>query len=184
MNIPANSGLEANKFKKIIIYLIVLMFGISLLNSCGLYRPVDARKVAQTAKEKRRQNIEEGKGISIGNVLGSKGTNYEFSTSNPLWRASLEVLDFLPLTTVDYSGGIIITDWYSDNKTNNESLKLTVRFLSNEITSNSLKIIIHQKKCLSLTNCSTIEINSKIKEELTKSILSKAAKFEKDQKKK
>ncbi len=31
-----------------------------------------------------------------------------------LWRASLEILDFIPLTTVDYSGGIIITDWYND----------------------------------------------------------------------
>jgi len=68
------------------------------------------------AKEKRRINIEEGRGASIGSILGKVGsTNYEFSTSNPMWRASLETLDFLPLTTVDYSGGIIITDWYSEN---------------------------------------------------------------------
>lgn len=179
-----NSSFKKNSLKKLGIYLVTLMFGIFILNSCGFYRPVDARKVPQTAKEKRRQNIEEGRGISIGNVLGSKGTNYEFSTSNPMWRASLEILDFLPLATVDYSGGVIITDWYSNTQDKDVSIKLTVRFLSNEVKTNSIKIIVHQKKCISLTNCSTTLINSKISEELTKSILSKAALIEKDQKKK
>ena len=64
-----------------------------------------------------------------------------------MWRASLETLDFLPLTTVDYSGGMIITDWYSENNNNNESIKITVRFLSNEIRSDSLKLIVHKKNC-------------------------------------
>ena len=65
--------------------------------------------------EKARKNIEEGRGASISSAAkGLRGgkTTYEFSTANPMWRASLETLDFLPLTTVDYSGGIIITDWY------------------------------------------------------------------------
>jgi hypothetical protein len=179
-----DSSFEINKLRKISIYLIVLIFGLTILNSCGFYRPVDARKIPQTAAEKRRQNIDEGRGISLKNVLGSRGTNYEFSTSNPMWRASLEILDFLPLTTVDYSGGIIITDWYSNNQDKDVSLKLTVRFLSNEVKTNSIRIIVHQKKCISLTNCSTTLINSKITEELTKSILSRAALIEKDQKKK
>ena len=64
-----------------------------------------------------------------------------------MWRASLETLDFLPLTTVDYSGGMIITDWYSDDTNNLKSIKITVRFLSNEIRTDSLKIIVHQKNC-------------------------------------
>lgn len=184
MSFFTNSSSQKNSLKKLSFYLILLIFGLSILNSCGFYRPVDARKIPQTAKEKRRQNIEEGRGISLGNVLGSRGTNYEFSTSNPMWRASLEILDFLPLTTVDYSGGIIITDWYSNNQDKDVSLKLTVRFLSNEVKTNSIKIIVHQKKCISLTNCSTTTIKSKITEELTKSILSKAALIEKNQKKK
>ena len=77
--------------------------------------------------------------------MGSKSTNYEFSTSNPLWRASLEIIDFMPLTTVDYSGGIIITDWYSDGQNFDESIKITVRFMSNEVRSDSVKIIVHNK---------------------------------------
>ena len=97
-----------------------------------------------------------------------------------MWRASLELLDFLPLTTVNYSGGIIITDWYSENNSN-ESLKITVRFLSNEIRSNSLKIIVHQKNCTSLNQCTIKELNSSIKQELAKSILNKAAQLKREQ---
>ena len=107
-----------------------------------------------------------------------RGTNYEFSTSNPMWRASLEIIDFMPLTTVDYSGGIIITDWYSDDEESNDSIKITVRFLSNEIQSNSIKVIVHNKKCKVNENCSIKEIESKIKTELQKTIISKAAQIE------
>ena len=51
----------------------------------------------------------------------------------------------MPLVTVDYSGGMIITDWYTDSNTTNDSLKFTIRFLSNQIRADSLKIIIHKK---------------------------------------
>lgn len=97
-------------------------------------------------------------------------TNYEFSSSNPMWRASLEILDFLPFTVVDYSGGMLVTDWYSDEVNSKNSLKITLRFLSNEIQTNSLKIIVHQKKCSTNANCSIKILDSKIKEELLVSI--------------
>lgn len=170
--------------KKIkIIYLIIIVFLINV--SCSnIFRKVDTRQTPINAQERARKNVEEGRGIAIGKVLGRGNTTYEFSTSNPLWRASIEILDFLPLTTVDYSGGIIITDWYSDsNSLANESLKITVRFLSNEIQTNSIKIIIHQKICLK-DNCSIKEINSKIKEELTKTILTNATLLATEDKKK
>ena len=133
------------------------------------------------AEEKRRKNIDEGRGVSLGGIVGKArgGTNYEFSTSNPMWRASLETLDFLPLTTVDYSGGVIITDWYSDGN-KKESIKITLRFLSNEIRSDSLKIIVHKKICNNDLNCSTSLVSSSvIKDELRSTILRKASLFEK-----
>ena len=103
-----------------------------------------------SAEDKRIQNIKEGKGASLGSILGARGgTNYEFSTSNPLWRATLETLDFLPLGTVDYSGGVVITDWYSDSN-DSESIKITIRFLSNEVRSDSIKIIIHKKNAIQI----------------------------------
>ena len=138
------------------------------------------------AEEKRRKNIEEGRGVSLKGIVGNRrgSTNYEFSSSNPMWRASLETLDFLPLITVDYSGGVIITDWYSDNSSS-DSIKITVRFLSNEIRSDSLKIIVHKKVCKTSSNCTTnISQSNLIKDELRSTILRKAALLEKSDKKK
>ena len=136
-----------------------------------------------SAEEKRKKNIEEGGG-ALDNLFNRGATNYQFSTSNPMWRASLETLDFLPLTTVDYSGGIIITDWYSEEG-KKESVKLTIRFLSNEIRSDSLKIIIHKKICDTESNCQTvISDNNLIKNELRSTILRKAALLEKSDKEK
>ena len=134
---------------------------------------------------KRIKNIEEGRGASIGGLLkGVTGTNFEFSTSNPMWRASLETLDFLPLNTVDYSGGIIVSDWYSESGSD-EAIKLTVRFLSNEIRSDSLKIIVHKRICQSTSNCKTVVSNSDlIKNELRSTILRKASLLQKSDKEK
>lgn len=156
------------------------------LTSCALPEALKPKKtsVPVNADERARKNIEEGRGISLkGAMSGRRGTNYEFSTSNPLWRASLETIDFMPLATVDYSGGIIITDWYSDTNNNNEAIKITLRFLSNEIQSNSIKVIVHNKKCSPTENCTVSEIDSNIKFELQKTILSKAALLEKEAKK-
>ena len=114
--------------------------------------------------------------------MGNKSTNYEFSTSNPLWRASLEIIDFMPLSTVDYSGGVIITDWYSDGSNSKESIKITIRFLSNEVRSDSIKIIVHNKKCNINENCGINEIDTKLKFELQKSILTKAANLDLEKK--
>ena len=142
------------------------------------------------ADARARKNIEEGKGVSIGGLINKRrsgSTNYEFSTSNPMWRASLETLDFIPFATVDYSGGMIITDWYSDGSSSQgEALKITVRFLSNEIRSDSLKVIVHKKECTSFNNCNTTLLpeTSKIKMALLSEILKKAAIIEQETKKK
>ena len=136
--------------------------------------------------DQARKNIEEGRGVSAGDLFsGKKGTNYEFSTSNPLWRATFDVIDFMPLVTVDYSGGMIITDWYTDANTTNESLKFTIRFLSNEVRSDSLKIIIHKKACNSKgENCIVQKISSpKLEQTIRADIIKKAAFLVEDAKK-
>ena len=156
-----------------IIFLTAVFF---LTNSCGIYKKTDQRNQPLQGIDKAKKNVAEGKGISLkGLTQGRGGTNYEFSSSNPMWRASLEILDFLPLTTVDYSGGIIISDWYNDDDNSNESLKITVRFFNNEIAATNLKVIVHKKKCTKTEQCVIAELNSSIKKELTGSILKKAA---------
>jgi len=137
-------------------------------------------------EERQRQNIEEGRGIKFfsSNDARLKG-EFDFASSNELWRASLDTLDFLPLSTVDYSGGVIITDWYTDNSSNKESIKISLRFLSNDVRSESLKITVHKRTCSTNQNCKTIILSdTKIKEELYTTILRKAALLEKESKKK
>lgn len=169
------------KNSKIIIYFLIFTFAFS---SCG-NKFGDARKTPVNAQERARKNVEEGRGASVGNIFNRGSTNYEFSSSNPMWRASLEILDFLPLNTVDYSGGMIISDWYSDFS-NNESIKITLRFLSNEVRSDSLKIIVHKKNCSSNQDCKISLINNDgtLVNELRSSIIRKAALLEKEKKKK
>ena len=170
-------------FKSLNKFFYFLLISLFLLTGCIKFKPVSTKDAPTNSAERAKKNIEEGKGISIGNVFsGGRGTNYEFSTSNPMWRASLETLDFLPLTVVDYSGGVIITDWYGENQ--NESLKITLRFLSNEIRTDSLRITVHQKSCSINSNCKIKILKSKIEEELIVSIIKKAAILEKDSKKK
>jgi len=149
--------------------------------SCGIYKPVDSRKISPNAKERVKKNLEEGRGMSLKNMMGGgQGTNYQFASSNPMWRATLEILDFLPLANVDYSGGIITTDWYNEGTSLDESIKITVRFLTNEIRSDGIKIIVHKKRCNITQNCKILKISSAIEQELQVAILKKAILFEKD----
>ena len=117
-------------FNSIFTKFFSIFFVFILLTNCGGLSKVDARKTPTNALERARKNIEEGRGSGLSGIIRGGKTNYEFSSSNPMWRASLELLDFLPLTTVDYSGGVIISDWYSDSTKSNESIKISVRFLS------------------------------------------------------
>ena len=165
-----------NLIKTILPILSVLSL---LLTSCGMLQPSDARTVSPNVDERVQQAIEEGRGFRIGSGMGKSGTNFEFASSNELWRASLEVLDFLPLSNVDYSGGIIITEWYSEGTSNDEAIKITVRFLSNEIRADGLSIIIHKRVCNKFQQCTTAKIKSTLEEEVKLAILKTATLLEK-----
>ena len=165
--------------KKITFFLTGLMI-LSFLSSCGIWDPADARKIPANSKDRVKKNLEEGKGFSLkGMVSGQGGTGYSFASSNPMWRATLEILDFLPLANVDYSGGIITTDWYNEGTASDESIKITIRFLTNEIRSDGIRIIVHKKRCKAQQNCTIKKISSSIEDELRVAILKKAIIFEK-----
>ena len=157
--------------------LVFLLSIIIFLSSCGIYKPVDARKVPTNDKDKREKNMREGKKIKFGRGGNKKGGDFEFSSSNPLWRATLEIINFMPLSNADYSGGLIITDWYNQDNSKNESIKITVRFLSNEIRSDGLKIIIHKKICDEKLNCKISLLEDNLGNDIKIAILKKAAKI-------
>ena len=114
--------------------ILISVLLVIVLNSCGGKLPgADAKKYPPNPKERVKNNLEQGKGFRLDTALkGGRGGDFEFASSNELWRASLDVIDFMPLTSANYSGGIIITDWYSEQN-ENESIKITIRFLSNEV---------------------------------------------------
>lgn len=159
-----------------ILNLKFIVFIIFTLSSCGIYKPVDVREVPVNAEERIAKNIEEGKGIQIFNKddfgVGS------FSEFNPLWRASLDTLDFMILSSADYGGGIIITDWYSENN-DDEAIKITVRFHSNEIRADGLDVIIHNKVCSKDRTCKVSKVEGKLNNEIKVAILKKAVTYDK-----
>ena len=171
----------SNYIKNKIYLAIGIIFIATFCVSCGIYKPVDARKVSPNADERVKKNLEEGRGFTLmGGDKNKGGTNYSFASSNPMWRATLEILDFLPLSNIDYSGGIIITDWYNDGSANDEAIKITVRFLTTEVRADGIRITVHKKKCASQQNCKIQKVNSMLEAELQVAILRKAAIFERD----
>ena len=170
---------------KTLSFIAILSF--LLLGCNGKLPGGDARKNPDDPKLRVKKNLEEGRGFrlndSLGKSLGGSGV-FEFASSNELWRASLDTIDFMPLASVNYSGGIIITDWYSTNENSNESIKISIRFLTNEIRSDALDIKVFNKKCMSGSNCVTSEKQGNINTELKTKILKTAALYEAQKKSK
>ena len=169
------------KFTEIFLKISFLLLLLVKLNSCGIYRPVSAKDYPPEPEKRVQKNLQEGKGFTImGGMNKNKGGDFDFATSNEMWRASLDILDFMPLTSADYGGGLIITDWYSDQGNSNDAIKISIRFLSNEIRADALKIKVFSKQCEITANCKISQSNPKIENELKVAILKKAAKYKKD----
>ena len=163
--------------------LFILILSGLLLSGCNGKLGGDARKFPDDPKLRIKKNMEEGRGFRVNDAFKSpRGGVFEFASSNELWRASLDIIDFMPLTSVNYSGGIIITDWYSTDQSSNESIKISIRFLSNEIRADALDIKVFNKKCLTQTNCVISEKSGNITIELKQKILKTAAIYEKEKK--
>ena len=164
------------------------LLGILLLvlNSCQAlkYKPTKAGEVPPSADDRVKKNMEEGRGFRLMGMVNKKGGTFDFASSNELWKASLDTIDFMPLVSANYSGGIIITDWYNDGGSNNQSVKISIRFLSNEIRSDALDIKIFTKDCSTISDCKVYENKGNLVFELKKSILKKAALYEKQKKNK
>ena len=137
---------------------------------------MDTRKVPVNVNKRVEKNIQEGRGFRVFDSRKKSSGEFEFATSNEMWRATIDLLSFAPFSNVDYSGGIIITDWYNgDNVETNESLKITVRFLSNEIRADGLDIIIHKKICNEVNRCKILKLDSTLSNDIKLAILKDAS---------
>ena len=177
------------KFSKLSIFILILPI---ILSSCkgpdGKFKLPggDARKFPADPAKRVEQNLKEGRGFQLNDAFGArqKGGVFDFASSNELWRASLDVIDFMPLSSVNYSGGIIITDWYSSSQDSNESIKISVRFLTNEIRTDSLDIKVFTRICANSMNCKITESDGLISKELKRKILKTAMLYKEEKKNK
>ena len=175
-------------FKSIVIFMkkisIIIVILSLFLTSCGIYKYSPVNEDDYDVEKRVKRNIEEGKGISFGKIR-NKGGTFDFASSNELWRASIETLDFVTFANASYSGGILITDWFNSSSEedikNNRDLKITIRFLSNEIRADGLIIIIHERICpnSNATSCSITKIKSNIESEIKLAILKRATELKK-----
>ena len=167
-----------------IIFKFTSFFAIIVLAlaSCAKFPGADARKYPPDPKLRVKKNLEEGKGFRLmDKVSGGGNTTFEFASSNALWRASLDTIDFMPLSSVNYSGGIIITDWYSTDNSD-DSIKVSIRFLTNEVRSDALDIKVFNRNCKTPSSCVTSEKSGDLIPKLRSKILKTARVYEKQQK--
>ena len=162
-------------FSKKILLLVFLIF----INSCNKSKPdtEDQKIIDPNPVNRAKEYAAKGGGIfgDINKVgKSSGGGNFEFASSNVLWRATLKSLDFLPLLNADYSGGIIIYDWYSQTNNPKEQIKISVQFLNNELRSDSIKITAHKKICETTERCSNSTLDQNFANSIKDSIIASA----------
>jgi hypothetical protein len=148
-----------------------------ILSACSKTDPATGEKILiePNPNVKAREFADRGEGIlgSFGkNTNKSSSTTIDFANSNVLWKATLKTLDFIPLSNTDYTGGVINYDWYSEKE--NEQIKITVRFLSNELRSESIQVISFKKTCINTNNCSTEKMNENFSNQIKDTILASA----------
>ena len=170
-----------SKINTIFRVLAIILLILPMLSSCGAlqYRPVKAKDYPPEPEKRIKKNIEEGRGIRIWKNK-KKGGTFDFASSNALWRSTLDTISFMPLLTADYGGGIIVTDWYNSTNDENQSIKISIQFLSNEIRADALDIKVFKKECKIDKNCKIVSSEGKLNNELKLAILKKAAIFEKE----
>ena len=163
--------------------LFILAISVFLQTACGplKYKKVSAKDYPPEPEKRIQKNMEEGKGFRVMGNINNRGGTFDFASSNPLWIATLDTLDFMPLVSANYSGGIVITDWYGENNSPDESIKISVRFLTNEIRSDALDVNIFIKECSNdLSNCKINKKNDELSSQLQLSILKKASLYERN----
>ena len=157
--------------KNQVILLFLLFF---FTNNCAKIDPATGEKILiePNAKIKAENAAKDGKGLFGDISVGKKSaTVFDFATSNVLWRATLKSLEFMPLINADYSGGVIVYDWYAENLNSNEQIKVSVRFMNNEVRSDSIEVLVHKKICDANNKCTATKMDKNFINEIKDRIL-------------
>jgi len=155
----------------------LLVFLVLLIFNCAKTDPMTGERIIiEPDPVKKARDAAASSGGFFGDIGGQKSSNQtvNFGTSNVLWRATLKSLDFLPLISTDYSGGILIYDWYAQNNNSKEQIKISIQFLSNELRSDSIKITAHKRICENTDKCSNLIVDQKFADTVKENIITVA----------
>jgi len=91
-----------------------------------------------------------------------------------LWRASLDTVSFMPLSSADPFGGVIITDWYSPPEVPSERFKMTVYILDRQLRADGIKVSVFRQQLASGNRWVDSSVGSGTATELENAILTRA----------
>lgn len=80
-----------------------------------------------------------------GKSRSSSGDVSTIGVNSFLWRAALETIEFMPLSSADPYGGVIITGWHSDSNAPNERFKATVYILDTRLRADAVKVSVFKQ---------------------------------------
>lgn len=126
-----------------------------LLGACGqtevkAHYPESTKRGSVYTDEKEATIFGEG-GIDIfgsrsGKSAGQGGGGSGLGVNSFLWRASLDTISFMPLSSADPFGGVIITDWYTPPETPDERFKMSVYILGRELRADGIKVAVFRQR--------------------------------------
>ena len=170
--------------KKTLFVFIGLLFLFSCQKNEDSEKSVFKKKRLEPNLNKRAEEYAESGGGILKQFKGQSGTgNFEFATANVLWKASLKTLDFIPLQSANYSGGILITDWYSGSLDRDSSIKIEVRFKATELSTSSIDVLSYKRTCKNMS-CATVKMDNNFNLDIKRKILSSARKMKIQEEKK
>ena len=91
-----------------------------------------------------------------------------------LWRASLDTLSFMPLSSADPFGGVIITDWYSPPETPEERFKVTAYILDRALRSDGIRVSVFRQTLTEAGSWTDVPVYEGLASDLENTILSRA----------
>ena len=162
---------------RIILYIMLL----GLLSACDSLG-IEGGDTSQYPQRKKLDRAEDRGSLTGDGLLVIGGDSQEDESGNSpigvnayLWRATLDTLAFMPLTSADPFGGVIITDWYEDPKARGERFKVTALILGRSLRVDGLKVSLFKQHYDTVQGgWRDVEVEEKLERKLEDTILTRA----------
>jgi hypothetical protein len=158
---------------------ILILLGMTTLVGCGVDHIREDMETSHPEDRKTR-GAEKFLGHETLKFGGTKKRSHEetgIGVNSYLWRASLDTVSFMPISSADPFGGVILTDWFSPSATENERFKINILLLSRQLRSDGLKVSIFRQEKNSEGHWVDQTVDEETVTELENTILTRARHF-------